>query len=194
MSTVILAGGRGSRLNNVDKGLVELDGKALIQHIVDLLTGFNSQLIISCNRNTTQYAALGAQLVSDKTSTFDGPLAGLLSAAPVCNNEYILTLPCDMPFLDPSCFTELLNSLHEREFDIAVAHDGERRQNLVMMLRKHCLASIEEYLRSGKRRVDAWQNQWRVTEVDFSDRSELFRNLNTQADFDRHKKTPINQG
>ena len=183
ITTLILAGGRGSRLNGKDKGLVSYAGKPLIEHCLETVSGLSEQLIISCNRNQAQYKLFCENVVSDANTHFDGPLAGISAASAICASEYLFTLPCDMPFVSASCAYSLAAALEDSTLDIAVAHDGSRRQSLVMIVRKHCLSSIQQYLHAGNRRVDTWQNSWQVAEVDCSDESGSFRNLNTETDF-----------
>ncbi|MFK8019619.1 MAG: molybdenum cofactor guanylyltransferase MobA [Pseudomonadales bacterium] len=198
ISTLILSGGRGSRMGGKDKGLIEVDGKPLIALCANAAQEFSAQLIISCNRNTNQYSAYSKYIVSDNDGLFLGPLAGVHSAYDVCSSEWLFTLPCDMPAITSSCFFALEKALLSsqidaqgtHQYDIAVAHDGKRRQNLVMLIRKRCLPSILDYLASGERRVAGWQNQFRLLEVDCSAMTDTFQNLNTSLDFSRHKKTP----
>jgi molybdopterin-guanine dinucleotide biosynthesis protein A len=44
------------------------------------------------------------------------------------------------------------------------------------------LPSLLSYLQQGGRKVSAWQKSLRYIEVDFSDQSDAFVNLNTLAD------------
>src|SRR5581483_1360528 len=81
---VVLAGGRGTRMGGADKGLVELHGRPLAAHALDRLRPQVDALLISANRNHDRYAALGAPVIADASSTFDGPLAGMLAALSRC--------------------------------------------------------------------------------------------------------------
>ena len=81
---LVLAGGQGRRMGMIDKGLVELDGKPLVAHVLARLAPQVGALIVNANRNVERYAALGHPVVGDAIGGYAGPLAGLhagLSAA-----------------------------------------------------------------------------------------------------------------
>lgn len=193
--SVILAGGKGTRMQGEDKGLLDYQGKPLIEHALEKVCEESQQLVISCNRNIAAYRKIAAEARTSKSSKLDidvvidaagdylGPLAGLLAASKVCQQNWLFTMPCDMPNVPADIIQRLAVRTTETECDIAVCHDGSRRQNLVMLLRRNITDSLSDYLRSGGRRVDQWQNQFRVLEVDFSDQSEMFGNLNRVEDF-----------
>ena len=101
ITVVILAGGMGRRMGGQDKGLVEFQGKSLIRHVVDAIRLQSSQILINANRNIEQYRAMGYPVVEDSLSGFQGPLAGFLAALQTISTSYLLTLPCDGPFVHP---------------------------------------------------------------------------------------------
>ena len=74
---VILAGGRGSRMGGVDKGLVLLQNQPLIQHVISRLKPQVDEIIINANRKIAQYQAFGFTVIQDESADFIGPLAGL---------------------------------------------------------------------------------------------------------------------
>ncbi|MBL4570487.1 MAG: NTP transferase domain-containing protein, partial [Alcanivorax sp.] len=92
---IILAGGQGKRVGGADKGLLELDGKPLIAHLLDHLTPSPSRIVISANRNQATYRHWADQVVSDERDGFQGPMAGL-EAALDASQGLCLCLPCDL--------------------------------------------------------------------------------------------------
>ena len=99
ITAVILAGGRGKRLGGQDKGLVELDGKPLIEHILDAIASQVDRVTINANRNQQSYANYGYPVINDNMADYQGPLAGFAAALSACNTDYIVTLPCDGPYV-----------------------------------------------------------------------------------------------
>ncbi|MEX2490100.1 MAG: molybdenum cofactor guanylyltransferase, partial [Pseudomonadales bacterium] len=133
VSGIVLAGGRGSRMGFADKGLVELDGVRLIEHVIRRIRDDVSELIISCNRNFDEYKQYGI-VVEDNRPGFPGPLAGILSAAAQVTSPICLVVPCDMPHLPENLCQKLMAQLNAHS--ACVVHDGYRLQPLVMLLRK----------------------------------------------------------
>ena len=89
INAVILAGGQGSRLGGLDKGLIELNKRPLIQHVIERIQQQVSNIIISANRNISDYANFGFEVYEDDIPDFAGPLAGILRALEHCQNEWI---------------------------------------------------------------------------------------------------------
>lgn len=108
-SILLLAGGQGQRMGGRDKGLIAWRGAPLIEHLQRLTRPLTDDLIISCNRNQEQYAALADQLVQDDQSDFPGPFAGIRAGLAVARHEILLVMPCDTPLLD----LQLLNGLRQ---------------------------------------------------------------------------------
>ena len=116
-SILLLAGGQGQRMGGRDKGLIAWRGEPLIRHLQRLTRPLTDDLIISCNRNREQYAALADQVVQDDQSDFPGPYAGIRAGLAVARHEWLLVMPCDTPLLD----LQLLQGLRQT----AAAHPGK---------------------------------------------------------------------
>ncbi len=175
---VVLAGGRAQRMGGRDKGLVEIDGVAMVQRVIERLEPQVGTVIINANRNLDRYARLGYDVVRDGLDGYLGPLAGMLRALEVARTRYVVTVPCDSPFLPDDLVPRLLDGLSS-EAVIAVAHDGERMQPVFCLLRTDLLDSLRAYLDAGQRKIDRWFAQHRVAAVDFADVPETFVNVNT---------------
>ena len=76
---VVLAGGRATRWDGRDKGLIEVSGRPMISHVLDALTPQVEHVIINANRNLDAYGAFGCPVVTDASRDFLGPLAGIAS-------------------------------------------------------------------------------------------------------------------
>ncbi|MDP2152920.1 MAG: molybdenum cofactor guanylyltransferase MobA [Methylotenera sp.] len=182
VSAIILAGGRATRMGGVDKGLVQLQQKPLIQHVIERLKPQVDEIIINANREINQYQALGYPILCDEHTDFIGPLAGFSLGLKHAKHDYLLTVPCDSPLLPLNLAQRLMTSLTKNNADIAVATSGGNTHPVFCLCKKNVLPSLTEYLASGERRVSAWQKSQRYTEVDFSDAVDAFINLNTFDD------------
>lgn len=178
ITAIILAGGRGTRMGGADKGLIDFEGRPLVAHVIERIAPQVGGILISANRNLETYAGFGHPLVRDELSDFQGPLAGIVAAGRQAGTGLICVVPCDTPLL-PEYLVSRLSAAMEREAaEIAIAHDGERSQQLCLLLQRGLLADMADYLDRGERRVISWIESHRWTAADFSDQPEAFRNLN----------------
>lgn len=179
---IILAGGRARRMGGVDKGLIDLDGEPMVSHVVRRFGPQVGSIIISANRNLTEYRKWAARVVPDTVGEYDGPLAGMASAMLLADTEFAATVPCDAPRL---C-TELVSRMHKvcaaRSAEIAVAHDGDRLQPVFALMRVTLAESIVDFLNAGERKIDRWLGHHDTVNVDFSDVRDSFLNVNTKEE------------
>ena len=182
---VVLAGGRATRWDGRDKGLIEVCGRPMIRHVLDALEPQVEQILISANRNLEEYRGFGMPVVTDASNDFLGPLAGIASGLAAARTEWVAIVPCDSPLLAADCVDRLASALKEDgSIDIAVAHDGARIQPVFALIRRRLAASLDAYLESGGRKIDRWYGRQRMQLVDFSDIADNFLNINRPEDRD----------
>jgi len=182
ISGLLLAGGRGTRMGHVDKGLQAFGGATMAAQVLARLAPQVATLAINANRNLDTYAAFGLPVWPDDTPGYAGPLAGLEAGLRRCTTPYLLTAPCDSPFLPADLAERLYQGLQAADADLAVAvteENGLRQPHPVFCLLKTSLAPVlSQYLAAGGRRMDGWYPQIKVAEVLFED-ADAFRNINT---------------
>lgn len=179
---VILAGGKGRRMQGKDKGLIELNGKLLIQHVISAIAPQVGQLVINANRNLQDYADLGYPVVRDSMADYQGPLAGFLATMDSVDTQELVTVPCDGPSLPGDLVQRLVAEREQAAADIAVAHDGRRLQPVYALLPTRLKHDLKAFLDAGGRKIDLWYARHNVVQVDFSDSAEAFVNINTPQD------------
>ncbi len=179
---VILAGGQARRMGGQDKGLIMLSGKPLVSYVIASLCRQVGSLIINANRNLVEYRSFGCPVVADATAGFHGPLAGIASCMAFAKTELMVCVPCDSPFITGDLVDRLYLALNNNEADICMAHNGERTQPVFSLLRTSLLASLQEYLEGGGRKIDRWFDQHKFAVADFSDKPDTFMNINTPED------------
>lgn len=184
ISAIILSGGQARRMNGADKGLVTLQEKPLIQHVLERIAPQVDEILINANREIAKYQTFGYRVLKDEVEDFLGPLAGLSLGLKHAKHDYVLTVPCDSPLLPLDLAKRLLAALIKHKADIAVAISDGNTHPVFSLCKKSLLPSLMAYLESGERRVSAWQKSQNYTEVDFSDVSEAFTNLNTFEDLE----------
>ena len=185
---LVLAGGRGSRMGHVDKGLQLLRGEAMAAHVLRRLRPQVGALAINANRNLDAYAAFGVPVWPDDLAGFEGPLAGLETGLRRCATDLLLSAPCDSPFLPPDLAVRLHAALIEADADLALAETMEagrlQAQPVFALVKRSALPHLSAYLADGGRRMDGWYDRIRVARVLFED-SSAFRNINTLAELEQ---------
>jgi|SRR5450830_112744 len=177
---IVLAGGKGSRMDGIDKGLLNFNGKPMVKHVLERLAPQVDQILISANREIAQYESLGYPVIQDDISGFAGPLAGLQKGLQATKSAYVLTVPCDSPLLPANLASRLMNGLIKHDADLAVVKTGSQTQPVFCLYRTSVLPSLEQYLQDGGRKVEDWQNSLEVVSVSFSDNPKAFSNINTR--------------
>jgi len=176
---VILAGGLARRMNNQDKGLINYKGRPMVSYAIAALIAVADQSLINANRNKKQYEAFGLPVIADQTDSFDGPLAGILTAMIHANTDVLLVMPCDSPLIKAEHLQKLLATRAENDADVAVAFDGERLHPVFLAIKTSLKNSLQNYLTSGQRKLDRWLEQQKMVKADFSNEPEIFININT---------------
>ena len=177
---IVLAGGQGSRMGGVDKGLAPFRGKALDAHAIERLAPQVDELLVNANRNPEAYAAFGHRVIADEIPGFAGPLAGFERGLAHARGALVATVPCDSPFVPPDLVSRLRAALEAEGADIAVAKTGDQPHPVFCLMRRGVHASLAAFLASGQRKIDKWYAALRVTEVAFDDEPEAFANINTR--------------
>ncbi|MDR3391375.1 MAG: molybdenum cofactor guanylyltransferase MobA [Sulfuriferula sp.] len=175
ISGIILAGGESRRMGGQDKGLLPFAGTPLIQHVIQRIAPQVDELLISANRNLARYATYGYPVIEDDGNGFLGPLAGMLAGLKAAHGEWVLTVPCDTPFL-PANLVERLQQAAD-DVDIVVASAG-RIHATTMLCRRRLADNLANALADGERKVQNWQAGQRRAVVEFDDEA-AFANLNT---------------
>lgn len=176
---VILAGGLARRMNNQDKGLINYKGRPMVSYAIAALIAVADQSLINANRNKKQYKTFGLPVIADQTDSFDGPLAGILTAMIHANTDVLLVMPCDSPLIKAEHLQKLLATRAENDADVAVAFDGERLHPVFLAIKTSLENNLQNYLASGQRKLDRWLEQQKMVKADFSNEPEIFININT---------------
>jgi len=182
---LVLAGGLARRMGGMDKGLVELAGRPMVEHVLDALRPQVGALLVNANRNLDRYAAYGHPVISDTLQGYLGPLAGTLSALQRLATEFLVTVPCDAPLVAPDLVGRLYDACIANDADVAVATDGQRQQPVFLLLRAGTAPALESYLAGGGRKIDTWFAQLRLAEADLSDALDTFVNVNDPGERQR---------
>jgi molybdenum cofactor guanylyltransferase len=193
---LVLAGGRGSRMGGVDKGLQNFNGLPLALHTLMRLQMQVGNVMINANRNLAAYESFGAPVWPDTISDYAGPLAGFLTGLERCETPYLITVPCDTPLFPLDLASRMADALDREDAEIAMAAGQEsdaasptgsvtRTQPVFCLLRVELLESLVRFTHGGGRKIDAWTAQHKTAVVPFDqpgDGARAFFNANTLAE------------
>lgn len=176
-SWVILAGGQARRMGGNDKGLIKLNDKPLIEHVLERLKPQAEQVLINANRNQDLYAQYGS-VISDIFEHFPGPLGGIHAGLTYASSDWVGFVPCDSPLLCADFVTRFCSAVTP-ESEILVAHDGQHQQPVFTLFHRRVLPRLEAFLARGERKIILLYDECHTHYVDFSDIPSCFFNLNT---------------
>ena len=195
---IVLAGGRGSRMGGVDKGLQNFNGMPLALHTLMRLGPQVGEVMVNANRNLSAYESFGVPVWPDGLADYAGPLAGFLTGLERCETPYLVSVPCDTPLFPLDLVERLARALDAQDADIAMAAAREddpgsesgagsqlRAQPVFSLMRVELLESLVRFTHGGGRKIDAWTAQHSTVLVPFDlegDDSRAFANANTLAE------------
>ena len=197
----ILAGGRATRMGGGNKALIEVEGRAILDRLVDELRPLVSPGALAAVLATDAapadeepYAARGLVLLRDRAGG-QGPMAGLAAALDWCGEALLFAVACDMPFVDRRVIQIVIDRARASSADIALPIAGGRHQPLLACYSPRCRALVARQLAAGARRMSALPDAARAAGlvVDEIDEREIrtvdpqlrsFANINRASDLD----------
>lgn len=113
---IVLAGGKSFRMGS-DKGIVNLNGKKFIEHILEaVLPNVNEVLIIANNDN---YNNLGYKVIKDKIKDC-GPLGGIYTGLMNSQTENNIVVSCDIPFINSDLIKYIIENTSNADITVPV--------------------------------------------------------------------------
>lgn len=186
---VILAGGNGTRMGGQDKGLMEINGRKLVEFAIEALKPQVSDIVVSANRNIHEYQKFASHVISDISPQYHGPLAGIFSVMLFLDKSTrnsdpvsdLLVIPCDMPLLPADLTARLYKARggNINRHKAVIVDDGDRLQPLCGLLPMVLKPHLEAFLNSGHRKVTHWLQSIDVLTANFSDEKSKFININS---------------
>jgi molybdenum cofactor guanylyltransferase len=185
---LILAGGRGSRMGGVDKGLQTHLGMPLAMQALLRLQPQVGALMVNANRNLAAYESMGVPVWPDALADYPGPLAGFLAGLERCETPYLVTVPCDTPNFPTDLVERLATALVAEDAEIAMAATLEgghvQVQPVFCLMAATLMESLVAFIQGGQRKIDRWTGQHRCATVVFDD-ADAFFNANTLDELQR---------
>ena len=185
----VLAGGLARRMGGGDKGMLDLGGRSILDHVIARLRPQVRMVAVNVNDDVSRFDSSVFSLAPDMLPGRPGPLAGVLAGldwtfANVPGLNWIVTVPTDTPFLPVDLVERLHAAAKTSGADMACAASAGRRHPVVGLWPVHLRNELRQALiMEGVRKIDAWTGRYRVAEASFSDRPvDPFFNINTPED------------
>jgi molybdopterin-guanine dinucleotide biosynthesis protein A len=172
-------------MGRVDKGLQLLNGRPMVSWVIERLQPQVGNLIINANQNLSAYQKFGCPVIPDQIPDFAGPLAGLHAALSAAQTPWVVTAPCDSPFLPDDLVFRLFSACTAALADLAVARTFDQSHPVFCLCKRDVLPHLSEFLASGQRKMSDWYASLKVVEVAFDDKAEAFENINTREELGR---------
>ncbi|MCO6544683.1 MAG: molybdenum cofactor guanylyltransferase MobA [Gilliamella sp.] len=186
ITAIILAGGKSTRMNGNDKGLLLLHQKPLYQHVIDCIKPHVDAIMINCNRHTEQYQKAGYPIFSDDLAGFCGPLSGIYSGLLRSKTDWNLFVSCDTPFLPNDLITRL--SKYTQNHQAIYPFDEKYHHPIILLIHKTVAQQLKIYLEQGNRKLMLFLEQVNAKSVDFNDKASCFININTLEELKRENQ------
>ena len=167
LTVAIQAGGKSSRMGT-DKSFVPFKGRPMIEVVIEAVRGLGEEMILITNQPDA-YAYLGLPMHADLYPE-TGPLGGIYTALHHAAHPHVLTVACDMPWLNRPLL-EYMVSLRESA-EIVVPRWDKYPEPLHAVYSHACLEPIREKLDAQMYKITAFFGR---VSVRFVEREEIER-------------------
>ena len=187
---VILAGGKGRRMGGKEKALIPLLDRPLLSYVLESISGQVAPIALNINTNLDQFYKFGYQIIEDPIKGHLGPLAGILASlnwAHTLNQKWVLTLPCDTPFLPKNIVGEMIKAKNnDLSLDLVVARSKGYNHPVIALWKSELSSKLKISLEEGIRKIDLFTANLKIGYVDFDSNKNIqfdpFTNLNSPLD------------
>jgi molybdopterin-guanine dinucleotide biosynthesis protein A len=142
---VILSGGKSLRMG-LNKSLLKIHGKTIIEYLVELMQNIFSKVILITN-SPDEYRFLNLEMFEDIYKNY-GPLAGIHSGLVNSSTKRNFIISCDVPLMTEQMIRYLVDYSTDKLITIAKA-DGYIQQ-LVGIYNRDIIVTAEDILEKGK--------------------------------------------
>jgi molybdopterin-guanine dinucleotide biosynthesis protein A len=184
VAAVILAGGKAERLGGVNKALLDIGGRTLIERALDVAAECDPILVAV---GAGDFLPPGGRGIPDLPTAYAGPLAGVAAAIEhlaVTSAQWLLSLAVDTPFF-PTDFLARAAVLTPQS-DCVMACYGAQDYPTNALWRLDALRGLPAGLRNGAapHSLKRLANNLRTARLDYAAlrRDDPFLNVNTPQD------------
>ncbi|MCC5966475.1 MAG: molybdenum cofactor guanylyltransferase MobA [Natronohydrobacter sp.] len=185
---VILAGGQATRMGGGDKGLREVAGNPLLDHVIARLAPQVGGIVLNANGDPSRFAKYRLPVVADSLPDWPGPLAGVLAGmdwAAAQGADSVVSVAADTPFFPQDLVAQLQAAAGPSGLALAATREGDKlwRHPTFGLWRVALRDDLRAALLGGLRKVVLWTDQHGAGTAEFgTDPFDPFFNINTPED------------
>ena len=176
-TAIILAGGKSIRMGE-DKGLMFLNGKPMIQHVIDVVQALTHRIIIISNNS--DYKKFNYPIFNDSVKN-KGPLGGLLTGLENSTTAKNLVLSCDAPYVNKALIELLL--FNSKNYDVVIPIKDKQTHQLIGVYDKNCLPILKKKIANNNLKIKTaiQEMNYKIIDANHID-THVFHNINTKED------------
>lgn len=185
MTGIVLAGGKSTRLGAA-KALLRFGDETFLERAVSAVRPLCRQIIVVSAPGSSPPELDGCVMVEDKKPGL-GPLGGLVTGLAISDDEWHLTLACDLPLVRPEMLKLIVAEASGA--DAVVPRASGRLQPLLAAYSRACLSPARVATDSGRRAMRAMLDLVRVKIIEEARLREVdpelisFTNVNTWDEY-----------
>ena len=195
----ILAGGAATRMGGIQKGLIEVAGRPLLDLALDTLSSFFEDIMVVCKEPEPLRAYLAARPAKVRAvrDAFEArsSLTGIHAALAGARTPHVFVMACDTPLLRPALLAALLAHLRPGDDVVLPQKPDGYFEPLCAVYSARCLPHIAEQLGRGDYKIIRFFDKVRVHPLPVGELLRAdpdlvsFQNANTPEDLRKLRDT-----
>ena len=199
-AVVILAGGKSSRMNGINKAFLDINNQKLITIILCKFINLKLPVAINANQHIDRFKQFNNNVIKDKNYIGLGPLSGVYTAmnwAKTQSLNWVLTLPCDVPFFPNDIFFKVEEKIKNINKNIKIISfsSNEKKHHIISAWNLCLKKDLKFALENRVRKVDAFSSRFKKIYLNYNfDEKSLdpFFNINSENEIKKLKNYKIN--
>lgn len=177
LTGIILAGGKSTRMGQ-DKGLILLNKKPMIEHVIHALKPHVKDLMIITGKD--EYRKFGYPIHNDLIA-HQGPIGGICTGLHYSTTQKNIILSCDTPFINSELLELMI--LNSENHDAVFPENNGQTHPLIGIYNRSCLPLLKDELRVNQRKLKfaIEKMDYQIINTNHLDTT-IFKNINTKND------------
>jgi molybdopterin-guanine dinucleotide biosynthesis protein A len=184
VSGILLAGGESRRMHGINKALLEVGGRRIVERVAETLRALFDEVIVITN-SPADFEFLGLPMFRDRIPGC-GSLGGLYTGLSCCSGDYGFLVACDMPFVRQDVISYMLSLISDQ--DVVIPRIAGHFEPLHAIYSRRCVPFIEDLLTHADLKIIDLFDKISLLEVSeetlarFDPQLRFIKNLNTPED------------